>query len=95
MNSPMSRYENGASGKSSPVLTDAEPEHGRAERTAVWLKSSFCQSGECVEVSAVDGMVLLRDSKAPQAGTLRFSSDEFDAFVRGAVAGEFSSLIAR
>jgi hypothetical protein len=95
MNSPMSRYENGTAGKSSPAATDAEPEHGRAASTVVWLKSSFCQSGECVEVGAVDGMVLMRDSKAPQAGTLRLSSEEFDAFVRGAVAGEFSSLIAR
>jgi hypothetical protein len=91
----MSRYENGASGKSSPAATDAEPGHGRTARTAVWLKSSFCQSGECVEVSAVDGMVLMRDSMAPHAGTLRFSSDEFEAFIRGAVAGEFSNLIAR
>jgi len=95
MNSPMSRFENGDPGKSSPAATDAEPGHGRAASTAVWLKSSFCQSGECVEVSAVDGMVLMRDSKAPQAGTLCFSSDEFDAFVRGAVAGEFSNLVAR
>ena len=91
----MSRYENGTAGKSSPAATYAETEHGHPARTAVWLKSSFCQSGECVEVSAVDGMVLMRDSKAPQAGTLRFSSAEFDAFVRGAVAGEFSNLIAR
>ena len=91
----MSRYENGTSGKSSPAATDAEPGHGRAASTAVWLKSSFCQSGECVEVSAADGIVLMRDSKAPQAGTLRFTADEFDAFIRGAVAGEFSNLIAR
>ena len=90
----MSRYENGASGKSLPAA-DAEPGHGRAANAAVWMKSSFCQSGECVEVGAVDGMVLLRDSKAPHGGTLRFSAAEFDAFVRGAAAGEFSNLIAR
>ncbi len=90
----MSRYETGASGKSTPAATDAEPRHRRAAR-AVWLKSSFCQSGECVEVSVADGLVLMRDSKAPQAGTLCFSADEFDAFVRGAVAGEFSNLTAR
>jgi hypothetical protein len=40
-------------------------------------------------------MVLMRDSKAPQAGTLRFSAAEFDAFLRGAAAGEFSNLAPR
>lgn len=60
-----------------------------------WRRSSFCHSGECIEVAVRDGMVLMRDSKAPRAGTLRFSADEFDAFVRGAAAGEFSSLTAR
>jgi len=38
-------------------------------------------------------MVLLRDSKNPRAGVLRYSVDEFRAFVRGCQAGEFDDLI--
>jgi hypothetical protein len=36
---------------------------------------------------------LLRDSKNPHAGVLRYSVDEFQAFVRGCRAGEFDNLI--
>jgi len=53
---------------------------------------TFRALGECVEVSALDGMVMVRDSKAPQAGTLSFNADEFRSFVRGVVAGEFNDL---
>jgi hypothetical protein len=38
-------------------------------------------------------MILLRDSKDPQAGLLRFSVEEFQALVRGCRAGEFDDLI--
>ena len=68
---------------------------GEKAATLAWHRSSFCAQGECVEIAVDGGMVLIRDSKAPRAGTLRFSSDEFDAFIRGAVAGEFSNLLAR
>jgi hypothetical protein len=34
-------------------------------------------------------MILLRDSKAPDAGPLRYTPDELRAFVRGVAAGEF------
>lgn len=43
-------------------------------------------------MSALDGTVMVRDSKAPQAGTLSFNADEFRSFVRGVVAGEFNDL---
>jgi hypothetical protein len=68
---------------------------GETADAHMWRRSSFCHSGECVEVAFRDGMVVMRDSKAPQAGTLRFSTEEFDAFVRGAAAGEFSNLTTR
>jgi hypothetical protein len=58
-----------------------------------WCRSSFCMSGECVEVSAVDGAIFIRDSKEPHAKPLRFSTEEFSAFVRGAAAGDFASFM--
>jgi hypothetical protein len=65
---------------------------GEAAPALAWRKSSFCASGECVEITARDGMVLIRDSKAPQSGVLTYSADEFRSFVRGVMAGEFSDL---
>jgi uncharacterized protein DUF397 len=58
-----------------------------------WRRSSFCHSGECIEVAVYDGMVLMRDSKEPHVRPLRFSAEEFEAFVRGAAAGDFASIV--
>lgn len=57
-----------------------------------WRRSSFCASGECVEIAASDGAILVRDSKVPQGPPLRYTKSEFRAFILGAVAGEFNDL---
>jgi hypothetical protein len=58
----------------------------------VWRKSTLCFSGECVEVSAHDGMVLMRDSKNPLGDVLRYSADEWRSFVRAVQSGQFDDL---
>jgi hypothetical protein len=57
----------------------------------VWVKSSFSfANGNCVEVAALpDGMIGIRDSKNPDGPVLRFTPGEWDAFLAGALAGEF------
>ena len=57
-----------------------------------WHKSSFCASGECVEVAAHSGMIVLRDSKEPSGGMLRYTTEEWQSFVKGIKAGEFDHL---
>lgn len=52
-------------------------------------RASFCESGACVEAAAVQGMMLVRDSKDPNGPVLRFDRDEWEAFVKGVKAGEF------
>lgn len=71
-------------------------------------KSSFCDSGACVEVGFTKASfsgdqngcvevncnchndeVLVRDSKNPDGPVLRFNTNEWSAFVRGVLAGEF------
>lgn len=60
-----------------------------SDEKLIFRSSSFCAVGTCVEVAhADDGDVVLRDSKEPVV-VLRFTSDEWSAFVRGVVAGEF------
>lgn len=52
--------------------------------------STFCSYGNCVEVGMTpDGGVSVRDTKAPESGDLRFTAEEWTAFLAGARAGEF------
>ena len=56
-------------------------------------RSSFCGHGSCVEVAAVSAdEFLVRDAKdlSPDAPVLRFDRAEWEAFVSGVLAGEFS-----
>jgi hypothetical protein len=53
-----------------------------------WYKSSLCQNGDCVEVSAWNDMVIMRNSAQPESGHIYFTSEEFGSFLRKAKAGE-------
>jgi hypothetical protein len=69
------------------------PSHGSGQTEPPgWRKSSFCASGECVEVAAQNGMILLRDSQEPRGSMLRYTTEEWRSFVRGIKAGEFDHL---
>jgi hypothetical protein len=57
-----------------------------------WRRASFCQTGECVEVAAQGGMVVMRNSSHPGSGYLLYTTEEFSSFVRGVKAGEFDLL---
>lgn len=53
------------------------------DRMAVtWRKSSFSNSGNCVEVATQDRSVLIRDSRAPEKGILSVSSLAWQAFTQ-------------
>jgi hypothetical protein len=56
---------------------------------ATWRKSSACGHSECVEVQFDQTVIRVRNSRCPDQ-TLEFTADEWDAFLVGAVAGEFS-----
>lgn len=53
-------------------------------------KSSFCDSGACVEVSLVNDkdVVLVRSTTAPE-NVVTFTADEWGPFIEGARNGEF------
>jgi hypothetical protein len=58
-----------------------------------YRRSSFCGEGSCVEVAALPGdEIIVRDSKDNRvdAPRLTFTAAEWDAFVLGVAAGEFS-----
>jgi len=56
-----------------------------------WRRASFCQGGECVEVSISAHIVKVRDSKDRSSGgpVLSYTTDEWRAFTQGVRAGEF------
>ena len=55
----------------------------------VWRKSRASGGTNCVEVGVSEESVLLRDSKDPLGPSLRFTPDEWTAFLTGVRGGEF------
>lgn len=61
--------------------------------SARWRKARASDSqNACVEVAYRDGVIGMRDSKDPEGPVLRFTPEEWAAFLSGVHAGEFDSL---
>lgn len=58
--------------------------------TDQWSKSTKSDQGNCVEARYVDGSVEVRDSKDAAGTVLRYTRDEWSAFLAGTAAGEFN-----
>ena len=60
-----------------------------------WIKASMSgDQGACVEQRAADGAIEVRDSKTAGTGpVLRFTRQEFAAWLDGAKGGEFDRLL--
>jgi len=52
-------------------------------------RSSYCHNGACVEVEPRHGEIAVRDTKDAQRPELRYTTEEWVAFIRGVKAGEF------
>lgn len=61
---------------------------------AEWRKSSYsgANGGSCVEVAKLGGIVAVRNSNHPDAGTVFFTKAEIGAFLMGVKVGEFDDL---
>ncbi|MGK5680403.1 DUF397 domain-containing protein [Actinoplanes sp. URMC 104] len=58
-------------------------------KEAGWRKARDCSNGNCVEVAKQGDRYLIRDSTAPGV-VLSVSEAEWQSFVRGVEAGDFS-----
>jgi hypothetical protein len=56
-----------------------------------WRKSSFCQNGECAEISQQGEDIVLRSTRSPR-DEVRLTAGEWRALVKGVQAGEFLDL---
>ena len=67
---------------------------GKLAADSYWVKSSLSFSnGNCVEVASLPGdQIGVRDSKDSAGPVLRFTPDEWDAFLGGVRNGEFDGF---
>lgn len=65
------------------------------DSTTPWIKAQkSTDGGNCVEMRRHQGAIEIRDTKAHGTGpSLRFTPDEFDAWIDGARNGEFDHLL--
>jgi hypothetical protein len=61
---------------------------------SIWVKSSLSfANGNCVEVSdQPEGTIGVRNSRDREGAVLRFTSDEWQAFIGGVRQGEFDDF---
>jgi Domain of unknown function (DUF397) len=57
----------------------------------VWIRSSRCSDGNCIEIAVTADAVLIRDSKVVSGPTLAVSAAEWRRFANSAKAGEFDT----
>jgi hypothetical protein len=57
-----------------------------------WIVADPCEGGSCVEVASAGDGVAIRDSKDKDGPMLRFTDQEWTAFLDGAKAGNFDHL---
>ncbi|GGM54360.1 DUF397 domain-containing protein [Dactylosporangium sucinum] len=60
-----------------------------------WIMSSRStgNGGSCVEARRHNDMIEVRNSKNPSAGSVLFTTEEWDSFLFGAKRGEFDRLL--
>jgi hypothetical protein len=54
-----------------------------------WLKSSYSEAGNCVEVASLGDQILIRDSKHRDGPMLNLSSSQWEEFLCAARDGRF------
>jgi hypothetical protein len=67
-------------------------QYRRPRPDPAWRRSSYCANGECLEIKPQGGKIFLRNSRDWRGRTLRYTTEEWQSFVRGVKAGEFDDI---
>jgi hypothetical protein len=67
-----------------------DDESTTSQAAPVWVRSSRCEGGHCVEVAAIDGGVALRNSTVPGVA-LSLSAGAWQVFLEDIRAGAFEA----
>lgn len=59
-----------------------------------WRTAAKSGGGNCVQVARRDSVIMIADSKHPRGPVLRYTIQEFDAFLDGAKNGEFDDIVS-
>jgi hypothetical protein len=73
------------------MVDPAKVSEGSGAARLVWHRAQACSGSECVEISATNGGVTMRNSGDP-ATTLTFTPAEWLEFVVGIRVGDFDEL---
>jgi hypothetical protein len=65
----------------------------RPDGAGITWRGARCGGSGCVEVARIRNAVGVRDSKHPDGPVLRYSPEEFQAFVAAVKAGDFDDLL--
>jgi hypothetical protein len=78
------------------AAVDIRPQGAVMDGESGWIMSSRStgNGGSCVQARCHAGWIEVRNSKSPEAGTVRFTAEEWDSFLDGAKKGEFDRLLA-
>ena len=72
---------------------DVRPVGGALSRES-WRKSSFSDSGDCVEVYLADSFVLVRNTRDRSLSSLTFGRPQWAAFLAGIRHGNFDDRVS-
>jgi hypothetical protein len=56
-----------------------------------WRRSRYCANTDCVEITRLNGIIMLRNSTHPRT-VVRYTPQEWRTFTQGLLAGDFSDL---
>lgn len=65
--------------------------YGTGWSESAWRRPSYCNGGECAEITRIDNMIALRSSTTP-GSVVHYTTEEWRALVQAIRAGEFADL---
>lgn len=63
------------------------------DEAPAWRVARACQGGSCVQVARTGEVILIGDTKKPDADALTYTVSEWQDFVEGIKSGDFDDFL--